>query len=519
MRRFVYPIDLNAIKRKDFDVIIVGEGLAGLYAALNISPNLRVAILSKSIDETSSYLSQGGVAAVVNAEDNYEKHIKDTLIAGAGLCDESAVRFLVQEGPKEIKKLLEWEVPFDKNSEGKLQTTLEGGHSMRRILHCGGDRTGRQIVEHLMQLVEEAPNIKEIHHSYLIDVLSQDNQVVGVLMYHHDKPIYLAAPFVILCTGGIGALYPNSTNPPIATGDGIAAAVRAGVKVNNMEFVQFHPTSFYDPNDNGRCFLISEALRGEGAILKNEKGEAFMQGKHPLADLAPRDIVAREISKQINESSLPYVYLDITNKSEEFLKKRFPTIYNHCLEHNVNISKQCIKVRPVQHYFMGGIVTDLNAKTTIKGLYACGETACTGVHGANRLASNSLLECLVFSHKAAEDINTNFYSAKSLYTPTKLDAPPMTASCPDFSELIKKIKEIMYNSAGIVRNGKSLSESINIMSDILNNLSSFCVPDKEYLKVLNMATVGLQILNAAFIRKKSVGAHYRDDEIKGEIYE
>lgn len=511
MRRFVYPIDLNAIKRKDFDVIIVGSGLAGLYAALNVSSNLRVAILSKSIDETSSYLSQGGVAAVINPDDNYEKHIKDTLIAGAGLCDESAVRFLIEEGPKEIKRLLEWDVPFDKTDEGKLQTTLEGGHSMRRILHCGGDKTGKQIVEHLMQLVEEAPNIKEIHHSYLIDVLSQDNQVAGILMYHHDKPIYLAAPFVILCTGGIGALYPSSTNPPIATGDGIAAAIRAGVNVNNMEFVQFHPTSFYDPHDNGRSFLISEALRGEGAILKNEAGEAFMQGKHPLADLAPRDIVAREISKQINKSSLPYVYLDITHHTKEFLEKRFPTIYNHCLSHDIDISKQWIKVRPVQHYFMGGIVTDLKARTTIKGLYACGETACTGVHGANRLASNSLLECLVFSHKAAEDINSNFYSAKSPCPPNKLDAPPMTATCPDFSELIDKIKNIMYNCAGIVRDGNSLLESINTMSNILNNLSSFCVPDRQYLKVLNMATVGLQILNAAYMRKESVGAHYRSD--------
>lgn len=511
MRRFVYPIDLNAIKRKDFDVIIVGEGLAGLYAALNISTDLRVAILSKSIDETSSYLSQGGVAAVVNPEDNYKNHIKDTLIAGAGLCDENAVKLLVEQGPKEIKSLLEWDVPFDKKPTGDLQTTLEGGHSMRRILHCGGDRTGKQIVEHLMQLVEEAPNIKEMHHSYLIDIFSNDNQVSGILIYHHNKPIYLSAPFVILCTGGIGALYPSSTNPPIAAGDGIAAAIRAGVPINNMEFVQFHPTSFYDPNDGGRSFLISEAVRGEGGILRNEKGEPFMKNRHPLADLAPRDIVAREITKEINNSNLDYVYLDITNKSEEFLKNRFPTIFGHCLNHNINISKDWIKVRPIQHYFMGGIVTDLDAKTNILGLYACGEAACTGVHGANRLASNSLLECLVFSHRAASDINKNFYSANSVYPPYSLDAPPMIAKSPDFSQLINQIKETMHRCAGIVRNEKNISEGIHIISNILNDLSAFSVPDKNYLQVLNMATVGLQILTSALKRNQNIGAHFRDD--------
>lgn len=511
MRRFVYPIDLTAIKRRDYDVIIVGEGLAGLYAALNLSPNLRIAILSKSVNETSSYLSQGGVAAVMNPEDDTQKHFEDTLVAGAGLCDEAAVRLLVEQGPEEIRKLVKWEVPFDKKEDGSLQSTLEGGHSMRRILHCGGDKTGRQIVEHLMQLVEEAPNIKEIHHSYLIDILTEDNRTAGVLMYHHNKPIYLAAPYVILCTGGIGALYPSSTNPTISTGDGIAAAFRAGAEIKNMEFVQFHPTSFYDPDDRGKAFLISEAVRGEGGILRNEKGEAFMADRHKLKDLAPRDIVAREITREINKSSLPYVYLDITHKSREFLQKRFPTIYEHCLKHGVDISKEWIKVRPVQHYFMGGIVTDLEAKTNIEGLYACGETACTGVHGANRLASNSLLECLVFSYRAAIDINEKFYSAKTPCPPSSLDAPPMSASSPDFSKLTDTIKNVMLKSAGIVRNEKDMQEGVAIMSAIINELSLFSTPDKEYLKVLNMATVGLQVITGALARKESVGAHFIDD--------
>jgi L-aspartate oxidase len=510
MRQFVYPIDLSAIENKDFDVIVIGEGLAGLYAALNLSPKLKVAILSKSINETSSYLSQGGVAAVINPEDNIENHFKDTLVAGAGLCDEAAVRLLVTQGPEEIKKLIEWDVPFDKKGDGSLQTTLEGGHSMRRILHCGGDRTGREIVEHLMQLVQTAANIEEIHHSYLVDILTQNKQTSGVLIYQHSKPIYLKSNYVVLCTGGIGALYPSSTNPTISTGDGIAAAMRAGVITNNMEFIQFHPTSFYDPEDEGKAFLISEAVRGEGGILRNEHGEAFMEGRHPLSNLAPRDIVAREITKEIKKSTVPYVYLDITHKSRDFLENRFPTIFAHCLSRGIDISKDLIKVCPVQHYFMGGIVTDLNAKTNIEGLYACGETACTGVHGANRLASNSLLECLVFSKRAALDINENFKAEQtqpSLYT---LNAPSMLAEGPDLSNLIITIKNTMLRCAGIVRNEKDMTEGIKILSSILEDLSTFSVANNDYLKVLNMATVGLNILTAANARRENAGAHFRE---------
>ncbi len=511
MKKYVYPVDLNTINRRKFDVIIVGEGLAGLYASLNISKNLKIALLSKSTNETSSYLSQGGVAAVINSDDNYENHIKDTLIAGAGLCDESAVKLLVEQGPQEIKQLLELNVPFDKNSNGKLQTTLEGGHSMRRILHCGGDKTGQEIVEHLMNLVQQTSNIEEINNSHLIDIISKDNQTTGVLVYYNNEFLYLNAPFVILCTGGIGALYPHSTNPSIITGDGIAAAYRAGCVLKNMEFVQFHPTSFYDVNNTDKCFLISEAVRGEGGVLRNQKGEAFMKERHLLKDLAPRDIVAREITKEINNSDLPFVYLDITHKSKEFLQNRFPTIYNYCLNKGVDISKDWIKVRPVQHYFMGGIETDLNAKTNIKGLYACGETAYTGVHGANRLASNSLLECLVFSKRATIDINNNFDSVKLIDTNFKLDAKEIRTTNFDFSQTIKEIQSIMHKSAGIVRNHNLIIEGINDMKNILSELSSFSVLSKEYLQALNMATVGLEILNSALARKENIGAHFRDD--------
>lgn len=511
MRQYVYPIDLTAIETKDFDVIVIGEGLAGLYTALNLSTEFKVAILSKSINETSSYLSQGGVAAVINPEDNIEKHLQDTLVAGAGLCDEEAVRLLVTEGPKEIKKLVEWDVPFDKKTDGSLQTTLEGGHSMRRILHCGGDRTGRQIVEHLMELVKLAPNIEPLHHSYLVDIVTENEQTTGVLIYRHGKPVYLKSNYVVLCTGGIGALFPSSTNPTLSTGDGIAAAIRAGAAIHHMEFIQFHPTSFYDPDNEGKAFLISEAVRGEGGILRNERGEAFMQGRHPLSNLAPRDIVAREITKEIKNSSLPYVYLDITHKSKEFLEKRFPTIYEHCLSHGVDISKDYIKVCPVQHYFMGGIVTDMNAKTNIEGLYACGETACTGVHGANRLASNSLLECLVFSKRAAIDINHNYnknLTSSSLHT---LEAPSICADTIDLTNLMTTIKNIMLDCAGIVRNEKDMAQGIDALSSILKDLSSFSIATEDYLKTLNMATVGLKILTAAKARRENVGAHFRSD--------
>lgn len=512
MRRMLFSEEIQKMPKETFDVVVIGEGLAGLYGVLHLNPDFRVAILTKSANESSSYLSQGGIAAVINPEDSEGSHYRDTLTAGAGLCDKDAVRLLVREGPSEIEKLLNWEVSFDKQANGQLQTTLEGGHSVRRIVHCGGDETGKEIVDRLRQIVKESENITNYTDACFADIVTREGKVTGVVVLRGGRLCYWEAPKVMLCTGGIGALYPYSTNPRLATGDGIAAAKRAGARLKMMEFVQFHPTTFYSETgeSSGRCFLISEAVRGEGGILRNEKGEAFMKDRHPLADLAPRDIVTREITRELAGSSKPYVYLDITSRSESFLEKRFPSIYQYCLEHGINISKDFIPVRPVQHYFMGGVETDMHGKTCVEGLYACGEVACTGVHGANRLASNSLLECLVFSRRAAEDINRTFEKVTAVETDF-CEAPNETASSAALKEIHDEIQGIMYKSAGIIRNAHNMKKGIARMEEILKSLYEKAVYSEEYIEVVNMAEVGLEVLRAAEKNHINAGAHYRED--------
>ena len=388
-----------------FDYIIVGSGLAGLYAAYKASMKGSVAVITKSfLRESNSFNAQGGIAAVIAKDDNFESHIADTLEAGAGLCDEEAVRVLVQEGPENIRELVELDIPFDTNPEGELQITREGGHSCRRIVHCGGDATGRETTKRLGELISARDNVKIAFRTHLVDLLTEDGQVRGAIIFD-GKLKLVRCSAVVLATGGIGHVYRYTTNPRGAMGDGIAAARRAGAELALMEMVQFHPTTLISKKDSSRLFLISEAVRGEGGILKNSKGEPFMQGKHRRADLAPRDIVTREILKELKQSGEHHVFLDVSSMTREFFSQRFPTIFGRCEEEGVHLTDMQIPVRPAQHYFMGGIKTDLNGMTNIKGLYSCGESACTGIHGANRLASNSMLECLVFGRRAARHIN------------------------------------------------------------------------------------------------------------------
>lgn len=513
MKRYLYRDDLHDIKRVDTDVIIVGCGAAGLYTALNLDPRLSCVLLNKAgIQHSNSMYAQGGIATVIqpNAQDDPAQHLQDTLVAGAGLCNESAVRVLVNEAWQNIEQLMQIDVPFDR-SDGELLLTREGGHTRNRILHCNGDATGLHLTRRLYEAALARENIQIHDRIFLSDIVTDDNGTTGVITLDGQNwPCYFAASKVVIASGGIGRVYMNSTNAICATGDGIAAAARAGAALQDMEFVQFHPTALVQPNDNGRFFLISEALRGEGAILRNQRGEPFMQGIHPLADLAPRDIVARAMVTEMAKDGESHVYLDITARSRAFLMDRFPTIYGECLLHGLDIARDLIPVMPVQHYFMGGIQTDLDARTNITGLYACGEAACTGVHGANRLASNSLLECLVFGRRCAMQINgSDFFTPKSRGI---VADNCMRDDTIDFTAYGDKIRTLTTRQCGIIRNGKDLREAYTRISEIFSRLDAIVLDTPQSIETYNQSLVASAILYAAIQRQKSVGSHFRSDE-------
>lgn len=494
----------------DYDVVIVGAGLAGLYTALNIDESINCVILAKeSIDISSSWLAQGGIAAAISRDDTPEFHLEDTVIAGAGLCDIDAATVLVNEGPSDIAKLVSLNVPFDLDEYGELQITREGGHHKDRIVHAGGDATGRETVKALSHIVSRMSNITFSGHTCLFDVLTGPDGVTGVVVRRDDREFDLIRTSnVVIATGGIGQIFKSSTNPSVATGDGLAAAMRAGANLTNIEFIQFHPTGLWNPVTRGAEFLISEAVRGEGGLLVNSEGERFMAGEHELAELAPRDIVARSVIKELKRSGEDHVYIDITSKSEDFLKNRFPTIYNECLLHGINIAYDKIPVCPVQHYMMGGIETDLDGHTNINGLYACGEAANTGVHGANRLASNSMLECLVFGRRAARFINSARNEKTGRAGVRIEDIPERPRSRLDYAGLRDTIQRLMTDHCYVVRRTGGLKTALESISGILLRLESVYDDSDVYLETLNIATVAKAILEAALSRPESIGSHY-----------
>ncbi len=515
MRRYIINNDLTNTIHMESDVIIVGSGAAGLYAALHLDKDLSCVIINKSgSEESNSMYAQGGIAAVIDQHDTTESHLHDTLNAGAGLCDADAVRVLVSEGPQDIKTLLQLGVPFDKDSEGKLKLTREGAHECNRIVHSGGDATGLHLTESLTKCVAARSNLHILNAFVLMDIVTDENgETAGALAIDSDKKIcFISSSHVILASGGIGHVYRNSTNARCATGDGIAAAMRAGAAVKDMEFVQFHPTALIHPDKNGRFFLISEALRGEGAILRNRRSERFMEGVHPMADLAPRDIVSRAIIAEMKKYDLPNVYLDITVRPRAFLQERFPTIYEECMSRDLDIAMHWIPVVPVQHYFMGGIKTDLNGQTNIGGLYACGESACTGVHGANRLASNSLLECLVFARRCAQHINGTIMPS-AIIVQRGISTQEYHERL-DIDSIRTQIRNTMTKNGGIIRNKEGMTEAIAQIEGYFGLLETASLCTVREIETFNMATVGLAILKAALQREKSVGAHFRSDDVK-----
>ena len=505
-----YAIDgsVKITKTLRFDVVIVGAGLAGLYTALNVEEHRSCAILAKEeIDISNSWLAQGGIAAAVAGDDDPGLHYEDTLIAGAYLCDTEAVKVLVDEAPGEIERLVSRGVPFDLDEMGELSITREGGHRRNRVLHAGGDATGRETVMALSHIVAKRANITFCAHTCFYDIiLDDDGAVTGAVVTRDGEFVLIETRTIVIATGGIGQVYLSSTNPSVATGDGIAAAMRAGAEVKNLEFIQFHPTGLWVENHAGREFLISEAVRGEGGLLKNSRGERFMEGAHELAELAPRDIVARGIARELERIGEDHVFVDITEKGGEFLQRRFPTIYNECIEHGIDIARDWIPVCPVQHYLMGGVCTDLWGRTSIPGLYACGEAAHTGVHGANRLASNSMLECLVFGRRAAEEISKT--PAVEPGIAVMPDIASRSEKHEDFGAIRHRIQTLMSDNGYLIRTAKGLSHALVELREIIAALQKIWSYDIAYLETLNVATVAEAILVAALERPESVGSHY-----------
>lgn len=503
MSRYLCGFEAGGTQEPGWDVIIVGSGIAGLYTALSISSEKRILLLTKdSLSENNSSLAQGGIAAAME-EDDFQLHILDTLTAGCYHNAPEAVKIVVEEGRENILRLIELGVQFDRDKAGHLINTREGGHSRSRILHAK-DATGREIIRALTEEVKKRPNITLLEYAQAIDLITTEEGCHGIVAWHGHQVKTFMSRSVVLATGGIGQLYQHTTNSMIASGDGIAMAYRAGVKISDMEFVQFHPTALYSPNYD-RNFLISEAVRGEGGILRNEQGEAFMADKHPLKDLAPRDIVARAILQEMANAGKSYVYLDVTHLDQAYFHERFPNIYERCLLEGIDISKDFIPICPVEHYLMGGIESGFKGETSLQGLYACGEVARTGLHGANRLASNSLLEAIVFAKRIADAIDATKDSAYAERT-FAVEAPSLP-EVDGIENMIHEIQLIMTEKVFIFRALSELQEALSELNIFEDQLAGHQIDSVRSVQVRNMLIVGKLIVEAALARQVSLGSH------------
>ncbi len=493
---------------KHFDTIVIGSGLAGLTAAYHASRFGTVAVITKSqLDTSNSYYAQGGIACVMSENDSFDIHIHDTLIAGRGLCDHDSVKILVEEGQARVKELIEMGMKFDQE-DGQFVLGLEGGHSKRRILHAGGDATGKALTSFVLQKVIEQPSIQPFEFTAAVKLLITDGQCRGIQAtdFTCGENIVFTAKATILATGGLSRVYDRSTNPHTATGDGIAMAYEAGAEIADVEFIQFHPTALYVPGQE--AFLISEAVRGEGAWLLNPQGERFMKDIHPQAELAPRDVVAFSIFKQMQKFNCDFIHLSLAHLDSEKIKTRFSNIYQKLLVFNLDLSKDLIPIAPAAHYMVGGIHTDLNGETNIPGLFACGEVASTGVMGANRLASNSLLECLVFGKRASEKAHQKNYPEWQPTGILPIDVDVQNENL--FLETKNRIAGIMSRNVGIVREKSTMEETIRELEEIARSIPQG-VQQYNYIKIKHVVDTCLLISRSALIREESRGGHIRDD--------
>ncbi len=494
------------------DFLVIGSGIAGLRAAIELSQHGRVLIITKgSRRQSNSVYAQGGVAVALSEEDDVNLHFADTIKAGHQLGREDAARALVEEGPSRIQELIAWGTQFDK-VDGEFAFAKEGAHSRDRVLRARGDATGLEMIRVLLERARKLSAIQWFDHHFTMDLLVVDGRCCGAIVVNEATGHLqvLPAKAVILTTGGAGQVYARTTNPPNATGDGFAMAYRAGAILEDMEFVQFHPTSLF--LQSSPPFLLSEAMRGEGGVLRNRKGELFMSKYHPAAELAPRDIVARAIWSEMAASRSRHVYLDVTHLGNAFIKKRFPTIYQTCLRVDIDITEEWIPVSPSAHYFMGGIKASIDGETSLPGLLAAGEVACNGVHGANRLASNSLLEGLVFGVRAAQSATKCWPTIRpkdKQRIVSQLDTGPKQ-TLEDAEKLRNSLRRLMWDQVGLVRTGDSLTRALAKISSWEPQVQGF-LQSRSDLEVKNMLEVARCITQAALWRENSLGAHYRAD--------
>jgi len=512
-RRYLVDIDSISTNQLFADCVVVGAGVAGLRAAIEVANHRTVIVVCKgTLEDSNTWKAQGGIASVLEKGDTFEAHIADTLATGCGLCDERIVELVVRQGPELVEQLLQWGTAFDQ-VDGHIDATLEGGHSHARVIHAHGDETGRAIAETLIETAKNTANIKVIENFFTLDLLTdEDNRCVGIIGYNQQRQLQILwAANTILATGGAGQLYRETTNPPVATGDGIAMAYRAGAVLRDLEFMQFHPTTLYIAGASRA--LITETLRGEGAVLLDTKGRPFMKDYHASGELAPRDVVSRAILGHMRKTESTHVYLDVRHFDKEHFAKRFPLICDLCESFDIDISHDLIPVRPSAHYMIGGVKTDTSAQTSIENLYACGEIASTGLHGANRLGSNSLLEGLVFGTMAGRAI-----TEEKAADVTSLKHPPISYRIPhsdrsrlDASDVRNSLRALMWRNVGITRKAKPLAESEEIIGFWQRYVMDKIFDSPEGWECQNMLTVALLVARSAVLRRESRGVHYRMD--------